>query len=199
MGILRQSWIIYKKGDSMDEKWNIRPNNFDDPETFKWFPARKKLNKPIQVLVKIADVPDSNGNIYPKHVLEKSIKEYQQSIEDKTSIGTCFDKTGSWIDLSKASHLVTKLWIDNDKVFARIQTLETEYGKLLSEIIDAGIINFNIRALGILAGTIVESFDIISIDYCHQASERTDIKLILDGGQYDLIKSPLFRRVLGWI
>lgn len=85
-----------------------------------------------------ADVPNKNGRIYPRAVLEQMIKD----VEDKMSPPRVFGAIGMpesvSIDLSMVSHTVSNLRITEDgKVLGDVMILNTPRGKIMEKILEA--------------------------------------------------------------
>lgn len=80
------------------------------------------------------------GRIYPKDVVEKMVVDYQEKIEKGLAVGVIGDIKTIAIDPLDISHIVTEMKIDNDgNVITKIKILDTEQGRILSDIIDCGI------------------------------------------------------------
>lgn len=83
-----------------------------------------------------ADHSTANERIYPKEILEKAIKEYNNQRE--TNLGIIFDRNKNLdaIDLTEVSHEVLHIWLDDDNfINCKIKILDTmPYGKILKEM-----------------------------------------------------------------
>jgi hypothetical protein len=69
------------------------------------------------------DRPISTGRIYPKHVVEQAIAEYQKRIQSNTACGSMDPSSEPVVPLNEVSHVVTALELRNDGVHAQIKTL----------------------------------------------------------------------------
>jgi hypothetical protein len=111
-----------------------------------------------------------NGYIYPKEVLESSIKKLKEDIDNRRFMGELkYDgysgnERGSAVNLSSVSHIVTDIYFDNDdNLVGEIEILETPRGKDLKEIID--LVSFRPRGMGnITEDKKVENYIMISVD-----------------------------------
>lgn len=85
------------------------------------------------------DTPNKSGRIYPKFVMEEAIKQFN---ENKNKFGT-FGEIGptqasSFVELSKISHKVKDMWIDEDNLKCNIETLNTPNGNTLNALLESG-------------------------------------------------------------
>lgn len=121
----------------------------EDQQTFK-----DTLYIIENLTVQIADVPNGNNRIYPKEVLEKAVKEAQKVVETQQMIGELDHISAEILEspyplVSRASHLILRLWMEGNKVKADILILPTKYGKHLIDLLKAGAkIGISVRALG---------------------------------------------------
>lgn len=89
--------------------------------------------------VLILDVPNRNGRTYPKAVVEKAVEEYSKLIAENRALGTfcTFFGRSNTVDLSMVSHQVTDLRVQDNRLIADIETLNTPEGivaeKMLSD------------------------------------------------------------------
>jgi hypothetical protein len=97
-----------------------------------------------------ANKPQKSGRIYPRHVLEQNIKRLEEGIKGCGlfgEMGTCRD---SIMHFANASHRITRIWWEGDKVFAEAQILNTTpMGKILKSLLDErGTIKLSPRGIG---------------------------------------------------
>jgi hypothetical protein len=86
--------------------------------------------------VMTADVPNANGTIYPREVLEKAIEDAQDLVRTGSLYGS-LNSTGR-LELRKISHRVTKLGMQGDDVVAEVAVLATEEGLKLHRLVEMG-------------------------------------------------------------
>ncbi|HCT55332.1 MAG TPA: primosomal protein [Balneola sp.] len=97
------------------------------------------------------DVQNGNGRVYPRKVLEREMKNYQQLVDDRRALGECDHPDDSVINLKNASHIINRVWWDGDDVLGTIKVLNTPAGKILRGLYDGGVkFGFSSRALGSL-------------------------------------------------
>ena len=96
-----------------------------------------------------ADCKNGNGRVYEKKILEREVENYQKAIKERRALGELDHPEDQVINLKNASHLVTKVWWDGPSVMGKIQVLATPAGKVLTELINAGIkLGISSRGLG---------------------------------------------------
>jgi hypothetical protein len=85
-----------------------------------------------------ADVPNKNGRVYPRAVLEKMIGEVEAKSNPARVFGSIGMPSGVEVDLSKVSHTVSDLHITEDgKVFGKVMILDTPSGELMQKVLEA--------------------------------------------------------------
>jgi len=120
--------------------------------------------------VLVADVPNKNNRIYPKHLLEEIVAKFQDVIKNRGLIGQMGYPGDSMIHFAEASHIVTDLAMEDNKMVAEIETIQTPCGKELEKLLkgDAkialrpyGVGNGKVNEDGVLV--IDDSYKMISI------------------------------------
>ena len=92
---------------------------------------------------------NGNGRIYRKETLQREVENYQQAIRERRSLGELDHPDDSVINLKNASHLATKMWWDGDNVMAKFEVLDTPSGKILKDLVKAGVkLGISSRGLG---------------------------------------------------
>ena len=77
-----------------------------------------------------AEEANANNRVYPKHVLEGQITKLQPLITERRLCGELDHPQNDTVRLSNASHLVTKLWMENNEVYGEAEILNTPAGKV---------------------------------------------------------------------
>ena len=75
-----------------------------------------------------------NGNgrkVYNEQSFEREVKNYQNLYDENRATWRVDHPDSSVVELSKVSHKVTKLWMDGDDVYGKIQVLPTPAGNIL--------------------------------------------------------------------
>lgn len=72
-------------------------------------------------------VENKNGRIYPKEILEREAKRYQEFIDMGTSLGELNHPESSIIDGERVSHRITEIWWDGRTLMGKLE-LDTTPG-----------------------------------------------------------------------
>lgn len=87
-----------------------------------------------------ADTLNQNGRIYPLHVLEREIRNYQKFIIEKRALGELDHPDESVVNLKNCSHVVTEAYIENGVVYGSIEVLDkTPSGAILKGLLESGV------------------------------------------------------------
>lgn len=85
------------------------------------------------------DVPTQNGRKYPRALYEREIGKLQEVIKRRRMFGELDHPADGKTMLSRASHIITKLEIEDDgRVIGEAEILDTPNGKTLKAILAAG-------------------------------------------------------------
>ena len=121
-------------------------------------------------VMQMAEVQNGNGRVYPHKVLMREVKNYQKMVNERRALGELDHPDTSVINLANASHLVTEIWSEGDKVMGKIEVLNTPSGRVLKELVNAGVkLGISSRGMGSIreesGQTIVEDdFQLICFD-----------------------------------
>jgi len=86
-----------------------------------------------------ADVKNRNGRIYPKQILQKEAKRYEQNyIKQNRAFGELGHPEGPTVNLERVSHMITELYQDGNNFRGRAKIMDTPYGKIVKNLIDEG-------------------------------------------------------------
>lgn len=97
-------------------------------------------------------VPNRNGRLYPKEVMESAVEKYiGDFVSRNRAVGTLGHEDSPKISENKISHIITDLKIEGNDVWGKAKVLETASGKELKALIDGGVsFGCSSRALGSL-------------------------------------------------
>ena len=97
-------------------------------------------------------VPNRNGRLYPKDVMESAVAKYVEDFVDKNrGVGTLGHEDSPKISENKISHIITELKFQGNDVWGKAKVLETAAGKELKALIEGGVsFGCSSRALGSL-------------------------------------------------
>jgi|TARA_B110000211_G_scaffold132361_1_gene151878 hypothetical protein len=86
-----------------------------------------------------SELKNRNGRIYPKDVLMKEVKRYNQDfVNKKRAFGELGHPDGPTINLERVSHMITKLYPDGNNFIGEAKIMNTPYGKIVKGLIDEG-------------------------------------------------------------
>ena len=108
--------------------------------------------KVVEGRFSLVDIKNANGRIYSKSLWEKVLNTHNilQAIEERRMYGELDHPMDGKLLLSRASHIVTKLWINEaGEVCGRAEILSTPNGRIVEAILSAGgMIGISSRASG---------------------------------------------------
>jgi hypothetical protein len=119
---------------------------------------------------------NGNGRVYRKETLQREVENYQKAIQERRALGELDHPDDSVVNLKNCSHLMTKMWWDGESVMGKIEVLDTPSGKILKELVKAGVkLGISSRGLGSVneknGETIVEDdFQLICFDMVSEPS-----------------------------
>lgn len=85
-----------------------------------------------------ADVPTANGRVYPGKIWEREIKRIEEKVKNRACFGMLDHPKDGKTTLSDASHLITDISYDGNKVTGTMEVLDTPTGKTLKAILEGG-------------------------------------------------------------
>ena len=86
-----------------------------------------------------SDIKNRNGRVYPKEVLMKEVKRYNQEfINKKRAFGELGHPDGPTVNLERVSHMITKLYPEDRNFIGEAKIMNTPYGKIVKGLIDEG-------------------------------------------------------------
>jgi len=86
-----------------------------------------------------SEIKNRNGRVYPKDVLMKEVKRYNQEfVNKKRAFGELGHPDGPTVNLERVSHMITKLYPDGNNFIGEAKIMDTPYGKIVKSLIDEG-------------------------------------------------------------
>lgn len=111
-----------------------------------------------------ADAVNQNGRIYPRHVLQREMENYQKFINERRALGELDHPTASVINLQNVSHLVTEARWDGDAVVGSIELLDTPMGKIAQSLVESGV-KLGISSRGVGTTSQQGDYDLVEDDF----------------------------------
>ncbi len=126
-------------------------------------------------VMQMSETKNGNGRVYPHAILEREVKNYLDTVKERRALGELDHPDTSVINLANASHLVTDIWMDDKKCMGKIEVLNTPSGKVLQELVNAGV-KLGISSRGM--GSVTESNGVTMVE--------DDFQLIC----FDMVSDP---------
>jgi hypothetical protein len=113
--------------------------DFDDVEFIVEETKSGKKDYYIRGVFMQAETKNRNGRIYPKEVLAKEVKKYDDSyIKQNRAFGELGHPDGPVVNLERVSHMIKELKEDGNNWIGKAKILDTPYGKIVKSLIDEG-------------------------------------------------------------
>jgi len=146
------------------------------PEMIK--ESREKNNGKIMMkgILQKADTLNQNGRIYPQHVLEREIRNYQKFIVENRALGELDHPDSSVVNLKNVSHLIREAYLEGDVVYGTVEILDTPFGKILQSLVESGVkLGISSRGVGSTKKqgdyhVVQDDFQLICWDYVSEPS-----------------------------
>tara|TARA_R100000005_G_scaffold95929_1_gene79602 strand:+ start:2386 stop:3048 length:663 start_codon:yes stop_codon:yes gene_type:complete len=132
----------------------------------------------LQGVLQRAGAKNQNGRVYPKDILAREVAEYKKGpVAERRALGELDHPESSVVNLSNASHNVLDCWFQDNDVVGKVEILDTPSGKILKELLRAGIkLGISSRGLGSVRelgeGTVEvqDDFELICWDFVSNPS-----------------------------
>jgi len=96
-----------------------------------------------------AEVVNKNKRMYPYAILDENVQRLQEIIKSRSLIGECDHPCDSVIHFKEASHVITKLWWDNNILMGEGEILTTAHGRQLKALLNDGVrVGMSSRGVG---------------------------------------------------
>lgn len=109
------------------------------PETIKESKESHDGKIFVKGILQKADTLNQNGRIYPKHILEREVRNYQKFIVENRALGECDHPESSVVNLKNVSHIIREAYFEGDTVKGVVEILSTPSGKILQDLVSAGV------------------------------------------------------------
>ena len=90
-------------------------------------------------VMQMAETKNQNGRMYSQSLMEREVNRYKQLVEERRALGELDHPESSVINLQNCSHLVTEIWMEDNKVMGKIEVLQTPAGKILQNLVEHNI------------------------------------------------------------
>lgn len=163
-------------------------------------PNRKLIVKGI---LQRAGVKNQNGRVYPKDVLVRESKKYEENfIKERRAIGELDHPESSVVNLQNVSHNVVEMHWEGDDLVGTVEVLPTPNGNILRELFRSNIrLGISSRGLGTIkkglhedADFVQDDFELIAFDFVSNPSTRGAFMFpsgTLSEGVSNIVKNPI--------
>jgi len=137
-------------------------------------PAVKKVM--MKGVLQKADTLNQNGRIYPAHVLEREVRNYQKFIIENRALGELDHPDSSVVNLKNVSHIIREAHLESGTVVGTVEVLDTPSGKILQSLVESGIkLGISSRGVGSTRKqgdyyVVQDDFQLICWDYVSEPS-----------------------------
>jgi len=138
-----------------------------------------------------ANTLNQNGRVYPHHILEREIRNYEKLIREKRAFGELDHANEPIVNMKNISHTIREIWMEGDVVYGKVEVLDTPCGKIIEAIIKAGCKpGISSRALGSLqrennVNVVQDDLQIICWDFVSEPSTPAAFMHLAEAKQYD--------------
>lgn len=144
---------------------------FDDPN----------LSVIVQGVLQRANAKNQNGRVYPKDILEREVKKYEENfVKERRALGELDHPDSSVVNLQNVSHNVLEMMWNGDDLVGKVEILPTPNGNILKQLFKAGVkLGISSRGLGSVRKNVTENadevqddFELIAFDFVSNPSTR---------------------------
>lgn len=92
--------------------------------------------------------PNHNGRIYDSNMMKEAIENFNKEGNKMCEINPDYENFSSH-NLANTVGNIEKIWVENNKIYGKVELLDTPKGKIVKECINEGCeFNLNPRMLG---------------------------------------------------
>jgi hypothetical protein len=135
----------------------------------------------VQGVLQRAGAKNQNGRVYPRNILERECRRYQQEyIDQHRALGELDHPESSVVNLKNVSHNIVDMGWDGKDLVGTIEILPTPSGNILRDLLQSGILlGISSRGLGSVkkdmrenADVVQDDFDLIAFDFVSNPSTQ---------------------------
>lgn len=105
----------------------------------------------VRGLLQKAEEKNQNNRIYPKELLVREAKKFETLISQRRSLGELDHPERASVNLGNVSHLITKIWWQDNGLFGEAEILPTPSGNILRKLFESKVnVGISSRGLGSL-------------------------------------------------
>lgn len=152
--------------------------DYDEANAKEQQPDVSNGTKPLVLkgILQRADTLNQNGRVYPRHILEREVRNYEKLIREKRAFGELDHADTAIVNMKNISHMIKNIWIEEGVVSGEVEILDTPGGSIIKAIVKAGgKPGISSRALGSLQKennvlVVQEDLQIICWDFVSEPS-----------------------------
>jgi hypothetical protein len=99
-------------------------------------PELIQIGKKWRATVLRADHPNGNNHVYSKALLKKIVADCKEPVSQRGLVGQLGMSEKSYVEFSKASHVITDVFLENDYLKIDLETMNTPNGKTLRNLLE---------------------------------------------------------------
>ena len=131
----------------------------------------------VKGILQRAGAANQNNRRYPKSILERECKTYEQLIKERRALGELDHPDSTVINLKNVSHNVREIHWEGDDLCGTVEILPTPSGNILKELLKAGILlGISSRGMGSVTNIgegkvkVQDDFELIGWDFVSNPS-----------------------------
>lgn len=132
----------------------------------------------VRGVLQRAESKNQNGRIYPRRILEREVKKYNQKfVSNRNALGELDHPESSVVNLKNVSHNVRLIDFRGNDVIGEVEILSTPSGNILKELFKNNItLGISSRGLGSVkqlgegAVEVQDDFELIAFDFVSNPS-----------------------------
>lgn len=146
------------------------------PEMIKESREKNSGKVMMKGILQKADTLNQNGRIYPIHVLEREVRNYQKFIVENRALGELDHPDSSVVNLKNVSHVIREAYLEGGTVYGTVELLDTPSGKILQSLVESGVkLGISSRGVGSTKKqgdyhVVQDDFQLICWDYVSEPS-----------------------------
>lgn len=94
----------------------------------------------VRGILQRAGAANQNGRVYPKSILEREVRKYEELIRQRRALGELDHPDSSIINLKNVSHNIREVHWDGDDLIGTVEILATPSGNILKELLRSNIL-----------------------------------------------------------
>ncbi len=121
----------------------------------------------VKGILQRAGVKNQNGRVYPKEVLVREAKKYEENfIKERRALGELDHPEQAVVNLQNVSHNIVEVHWEGDNLIGTVEVLPTPNGNILKELFKANIrLGISSRGMGTVKKDMTEGTDIVADDF----------------------------------